>query len=237
MAAMTASAIRSFVRTHLDVDSDELPNELLDLFMRDGAIRIISFFDESPVWLQSEYYFYTVADQQAYDLDSTAGMTSPTPLQSVDDVRGANFSLTPRDHRQIRSEYRDDAPSGRPQAFSQWGRTLYLWPAPATTNDYFWVTGIRQPDWDWVTSSDQTPDMPEEFHPLIAQWALSRSYAQQDDPEMANFYRSEFSTELKNLAKRWRGTVTAQPLIMNGGRRTEPYRTQKALGPLTYGWE
>ena len=236
MASMTAGAIRSFVRTHLDVDVDELPNELLDVFMRDAVIRIISYFDESPVWLQSEYYFWTVEGQQAYDLDATAGMTLPTPLQAIDDVRGPDYSLTPRPHRQVRSEYRDDAPTGRPQQYSVWGRSLYLWPAPSEV-DYFWVTGIRQPDWDWLTSADQTPDLPEEFHPLIAQWALSRAYAQQDDPQMADFYRGEFSTELKNLAKRWRANLTAQPLVLNGGRITEPYRTQRTLGPLIYDWE
>ena len=236
MASMTAGAIRSFVRTHLDVDVDELPNELLDVFMRDAVIRIISYFDESPVWLQSEYNFTTVVGQQSYDLDSTAGMIVPTALQTIDDVRGPFYSLTPRPHRQVRSEYREDAPTGRPQQYSVWGRSLYLWPTPSQAESY-WVTGIRQPNWDWLTSANQTPDLPEEFHPLIAQWALSRSYAQQDDPQMADFYRGEFSTELKNLSKRWRANLTAQPLVLNGGRITEPYRTQRTLGPLIYDWE
>jgi hypothetical protein len=236
MASMTAGAIRSFVRTHLDVDADELPNELLDTFMRDGVIRIISYFDESPIWLQVDYGFATVVGQQSYDLDSTAGLISPKPLQAIDDVRGPLYSLSPRPHRQIRSEYRTDAPTGTPQNYSIWGRSLYLWPKPAKAEVYQ-ILGVRQPNWDWLTSPTQVPDLPEEFHPLIAQWALARSYAQQDDPEMANFYRGEFSTELKNIAQRWRSNLTAQPLVLNGGSGHEAYRTERTLGPLVYEWE
>lgn len=236
MASMDANAIRQFVWSHLDVDSEELSADLLNVFMRDAVIRIISFFDESPIWLQVDYSFNTVANQQSYDLDSTIGLITPQPLQVVDEVRGPLYSLTPRPHRQIRSEYRVDAPASRPQNYSIWGRKLYLWPKPADAETYN-ILGIRRPDWDWITSGTATPDVPEEFHPLIAQWTLSRAYAQQDDPEMADFYRSEFTSELSNISTRWINNLTAQPLIMNGGRISEPYRTQRTLGPLTYPWE
>ena len=236
MASMDATAIRQFVWSHLDVDSGELPADLLNVFMRDAVIRIISFFDESPTWLQVEYSFPTVVNQQSYDLDSTIGLINPKPLQAIDEVRGPLYSLTPRPHRQIRSEYRTDAPASRPQNYSIWGRKLYLWPKPAAVETYS-ILGVRQPNWDWITSGTATPDAPEEFHPLIAQWTLGRAYAQQDDPEMSNFYRSEFTSELQNLSSRWTNNLTAQPLIMNGGRISEPYRTQRTLGPLTYPWE
>ena len=236
MSAMTVSDIRSFVYSHLDVESDELPSSLLDVFMRDAVIRIISFFNESPTWLQVEYSFTTVPEQQAYSLDATSGLTTPTPLQAIDEVRSPLFSLTPRSHRQVRASYRTDAPSGRPQDFSVWGRTLYLWPKPVDA-EAFSVLGVRQPDWDWVSSGSTTPDVPEEFHPLIAQWTLSRAYAQQDDPEMADFYRGEFVSELGNIASRWTANLTSQPLVMNGGRRSEQYRTARTLGPLIYTWE
>lgn len=233
---MDATAIRQFVRTHLDVDATELSSDLLDVFMRDAVIRIISFFNESPTWLQVQYSFTTIPGTQEYSLDSTSGLTSPTPLQSIDEVRGPLYSLTPRPHRQIRSEYRTNAPSARPQFFSVWGRSLYLWPSPSDAYT-MQILGVRRPNWDWITSGSGTPDTPEEFHPLIAQWTLSRAYAQQDDPQLADFYRSEFAGELRNIASRWTDNLTSQPLVMNGGRRVEPYRTQRTLGPLTYSWE
>lgn len=239
MAIMDAVAIRKFVRDHLDVDSSELPDSLLDVFMRDGFSRIIAYFDESPVWLQVEYSFTATVGQQAYNLDTTPGLITPTPLQTIDEVRSPYFSLTPRQHRQVRAEYRANAPlQARPQEFSIWGRTLYLWPKPADAATYT-VLGIRRPNWDWVgtTGSTGIPDLPEDFHMLLAQWTLARGYAQQDDLMMAGFYRDEFGQELRNLAKRWTTNDTALPMIMNGGRRVEPYRTQKNLGPLIYTWE
>jgi hypothetical protein len=242
MPKMTALEIKTYVRDHLDVDSLDIPDSLLNVWMRDAVIRIISFFDESPVWLQVERTFTTVPNQQSYDLEATVGLgdiVAPgilLPLQAIDEVRGPNFSLSPRSHRQVRESYRADAPSGRPQEFSQWGTQLYLWPKPADAEVYS-VLGIRRPDWDWITSTAGVPDLPEEFHPLVAQWALSRGYAQQDDPDMANLYRGEFGAELSNIASRWMGDVTALPMVMNGGRRNELYRTQRILGPLTYGWE
>ena len=242
MAKMTASDIRTYVRDHLDVDDSDIPDSLLNVWMRDAVIRIISFFDESPVWLQVERTFTTSPNVQSYDLENTLGLGSIVvpillPLQAIDEVRGPNYSLSPRSHRQVRESYRVDAPSGRPQEFSQWGTKIFLWPKPADAEVYY-VLGIRRPDWNWLTSTvNPVPDLPEEFHPLVAQWTLSRADAQQDDPDMANLYRGEFGAELSNVASRWIGDVTALPMIMNGGRSHEPYRTQRTLGPLIYGWE
>lgn len=236
MPSMTATTMRGFVRENLDVDDSDLSDTLLNVWLRDAVIRIISFFDESPIWLQAEYTFNTVAGQQSYDLDTTVGLTSPAPLQAVDEVRGPLYSLSPASHRQIRGSYRTDAPSGRPQHFSQWGRSIYLWPKPSAV-ETFSLLGIRRPNWDWLTTTTAVPDIPEEFHILVAYWALSRAYAQQDDPEMANFYRQEFAGDLKNIAGRWLAIPTALPMVMNGGIRAEAYRTSKSLGPLIYDWE
>ena len=232
MSGLTVQDIYDFVWTHLDVDDSDLPESLLDHWMKDAHIRIISFFDESPTWLQEEYTFSTAVDVQGYDLDDIGTI----PLHVVDEIRSPNFSLTPRSHRQVREQYRVDAPSGRPQEFSQWGRTIYLWPKPSSI-EVFYILGIRNPDYSWVGEVAEEPDLPEEFHQLIAQWTLSRAYAQQDDPEMANFFREEFARELKNVASRWMSNLTALPLIMNGGRRHEAYRTQRNLGALIYDWE
>ena len=235
MAGMTASEIRDFVRTSLDVEVEDIPNTMLNVWMNDAVTRIISYFDESPTFLQVEYSFVTVPGQQSYNLDTTEGLKVPQPLQVVDEVRGPLFSLTPRQHRQVRESYRVDSPTGRPQEFSFWGRDLYLWPTPIA-EETFHVLGIRKPDWNWITGSG-FPDLPEEFHALVAHWALARAYAQQDDPDMANFFRGEFAGTLTSIASRFVANATALPMVMNGGRRLEPYRTQRTLGPLIYDWE
>lgn len=244
MAGMTANSIRDFVRTSIDVDDEDIPDVILDVWLQDAVTRIISYFDESPTFLQVEYSFETEVDQQSYNLDTLALFTNESaspvttavyPLQVIDEVRGPNYSLTPRQHRQVRESYRGDAPSGRPQEFSFWGRDLYLWPKPSSVETYY-LLGVRQPNWDW-TANDLEPDLPEEFHVLVAHWALARAYAQQDDPEMANFFRAEFEGTLRSLASRFMTNTMALPMVLNGAGSREPYRTSNVLGPLTYDWE
>lgn len=233
--SMSPTALRDFVRTHLDVDSTELPNSLLDVFLIDGFNRVIGWFDESPSFYEVEYSFDTIASTQAYNLDTTSGLISPTPLQFIHDVRGPTWSLQPADHRGMRKLYRtESAPAGTPTRFSIYGRTLYLWPPPATVRTYT-ITGLRQPQ-DWLTSS-APPDCPNDFHELIAFWALNRGYAQQDDPQMASFYRDEFTAELKNRGQRYVHGNDAVPFQINGGRQRDKWRTEHVLGPLIYDWE
>lgn len=233
MAGMTAAEIRKFVRDSLDVETDDIPDSILNVWMNDAVTRIISYFDESPTFLQVEYSFVTSVEVQKYSLDSTVGLTDPEPLQAIDEVRGPTWSLTPRQHRQVRESYPRTAGSGNPLEFSIWGRDLYLWPKPSV-EETFHVLGVRKIDTDWATAGTGVPDLPEEFHILIAHWALARAYAQQDDPEMANFYREEFAGTLTSIATRFVANTTALPMIMNGGslRRHDP-RTG-VLGPLGF---
>lgn len=233
---MTAGDMRDFVRTHLDVEPDELPDLVLNVFLGEGFDKVIAAFNQDAPWLHVDYTFTAEAGVQVYDLDATTGLISPTPLQAIDDVRGPRYSLRPQQHQRMRARYRtESAPSAEPNDFSLWGRSLFLWPTPATDITYH-VTGTRRPS-SWITSNS-FPDCPEEFHRIIAMWALGKGYAQQDDPEMGQFYTQAFDAELKKLMKRWSDENDAQPLVMGGGNRGgDKWRTQSVLGPLIYEWE
>lgn len=235
MATMSPTEIRQYVYDHLDVESSEVPTSVLDVFMQDGYNRIVGYFDDSPTWLHVEYTFTTIAGQQAYDLDSTGGLTSPTPLQTIADVRGPTWSLKPKPHRQMREQWQQaTAMTATPQMWSQWGRSLYLWPAPSGAQ-VMTIDGTRQP-MDWL-ATNAAPDCPAEFHRVIADYTMGRTYAQQDDPETATIFLDAFLPAVKQLATRYYDGTKAQPVVVNGGKRMEPFRTQKALGPLVYPWE
>lgn len=232
--AMSLADIQAFVRDALDVDTTDLTDAVLNVFIQDGFDKIIGYFDGSPVFYQVEYPFTSNPAQQSYSLDTDLP-TTPTPLQSVTDVRGETWSLRPADHRQIRAVYRESSPqSSRPTEFSLWGRNLFLWPIPDTAAQFF-VTGIRQPA-DWITSAG-SPDCPADFHNLIAMWALGRGYMQQDDIYTGSFLRDEFYTELANRANRYAHGNDAQPLLINSTRKPDKWRTERVLGPLIYDFE
>lgn len=231
---MALADIQTFVRDALDVDTTDLTDSVLNLFIQDGFDKVIGYFDESPTFYQVEYSFQSTPGKQDYTFDTDLP-TSPTPLQSIDDIRGDTWSLRPADHRQIRAVYRQSAPQQtRPTEFSVWGRTLFLWPIPDTAATFF-VTGIRQPQ-DWITAAG-TPDCPPDFHNLIALWALGRGYMQQDDIYTGSFLRDEFYTELANRAGRYLHANDAQPILVNSTRKPDKWRTERVLGPLIYDWE
>lgn len=236
MATQSADDLRLYVRTHLDVEEDEVPNSLLNYWLHEAYDRITAQLDVSPTWLHVEYAFDTEIGVQSYALDSVDGLIAPTALQSIEDLRGPNWSLNPQSHQLLRSRYRaSSAPTGRPTEFSLWGRAIYLWPTPAEVQTIY-VTGTRQPQ-DWI-ATNSAPDCPEEFHYLIADFALGRGYAQQDDPEMAQSFLQGWDAAVKALSIRWLDGQQQQPFIANGGLGREPWRAERAsMGPLIWDWE
>ncbi len=228
--AMDLADIRSFIREHMDSDEEELPNSLLDRFIANASSKVDSY---SRTWdfRAVEYSFTTVVGQRTYDLDTTSGMTNPAPLADVVAIQGPTFELRPADHRAMRLRFPANSDSAStPEWFSTWGRTLYLWPKPASITT-FTVLGYRQ-QVDWITGNG-LPDFPTELHELIAWWALNRTYVFLDDPELADFYREEFDRELRIRSRAHITSGDAQPLIVNGGTR--------GGGPLPfrgkYDWE
>ena len=235
--AMTLQEIRDFVRSHLDVDIEELPNALLDRFIQDGASRI----ERSAVALggrwsfrEVEYTLTVAANTQDYDLDAHADLITPAALAYIDEVRGSNWTLAPRDHRTIRAQYRASttSTSANPRYWSLWGRHVYLWPKPSAATEVF-VLGIRKQT-DWIATNG-LPDFPSEFHDIIASWALNRGYAQQDDFETAAFFREEFKETLRDRARPYILGNDAPGFQINGEGRP-PLVTRNESG-LPYTWE
>jgi hypothetical protein len=203
--------------------------------MQEGYDEVVGYFDDSPTWLHVTYTFSAVAGQSEYDLDSYAGLTSPTALQTIADVRGPRWSLEPRPHRQTRDEWRQESPSaGTPSQWSQWGRSVFLWPSPSSAEEYT-ITGTRKPI-DWL-ATNSSPDCPEEFHRLIADFTLGRTYVQQDDADTGQVILNAVVSSIQKLGKRYFDGTKAQPVVVNGGRSKELWRTQKVLGPLIYDFE
>lgn len=211
--SMSLAEIRSFIREHLDSDDEELPNSLIDRFIYNGSNKLEQ---NSRTWdfRAVEYSFSATTDQRDYDLDSYSGLTSPAPLADVVAIQGESYELKPADHRKMRVLYTPNASTGSPRYFSKWGRTLYLWPTPSSALDYT-VIGYRQP-LDWI-ADNTSPDFPDDLHELIAWWALNRAYVFLDDPELADFYRSEFDRELKIRGRQYLTGLDAQPFSVNGG--------------------
>lgn len=237
MSALDLDAIRSFVLTSLDTDTDEIPFSLLDIYISEGFDRIVEASTQWSFYAQ-EATLTTVAGQQAYNFggsDTERDDAFAYAALNILDVRGATFSCRPLAHAAVRAAMRTTSPSSaRPWGFSEFGDSLYLWPIPDSAYTIT-IAYYRKPI-DWVAlGSGSEPDCPDEFHEVIAYHALSRGFAMQADPDMASFYSTLFDQRVKTLKSRYATPRTSGPFIQNGGLNIDPY-TRNGLGPLIYPW-
>lgn len=234
---MTLQDLRSFVYEHLDIDDDDLSQTVLDGFIRE-AFDDIAQSDYEFQHFQFDATFDTEPGVQSYDL-SAIGTDPPTNVQSIQDVRSDTQQLRPRDHRQMRQAFRQDAThSGRPTLYSRWGNQLHLWPIPDTELS-IGVTGYRKPN-DWIADgAGGVPDLPDEFHLCVAFGACALAYAHQDDHEAAILYSQRNENRLRRLRKQAVRPLDAQPLVLNRGNRGL-FHERNGLGGLSvpyFDWE
>lgn len=232
---MTLQNMRDFVRDTLDTDSTDLPDSILDRFIIDGSNRVDAYSTEWR-FRAVDYTFSTVIGTQTYQITGTPLVSGVTyPIINVVDVRGSNWSLQPRDHQKQRSEWRASTTNrSTPSEYTLWGDKLYLWPTPGTVASIS-ITGYRDAI-DWVGTA-VTPDFPNDFHELIAWWALNRAHAREGDAQMSDFYRQEFEGALAKRADAWVVGLDAQPLVIGGANTTEHWRARNGMGPLIYPFE
>jgi hypothetical protein len=223
--------IQDFVRAHADVDTEDLPPSVLARFIEDGFNRVFNEIRAND-WYEEDLSLQSVVGTQSYTLRPLSGSTN---LRQVASVRGDKWLLEPAQHRTQRDLYRlNSANPQEPTEFSIWGSNLYLWPIPDAVYTYS-VNGWREPT-DWITASTNV-DAPERFHELVAWWALNRTYIQQDDPELADFYRSEFMNELKQRSHAASETNAPSPQYMGKDRNAQRFLRRNGLGRLWYEWE
>lgn len=228
MSHHTLQNIRDFVRGHLDIEEDDLSNAVLDHFIREGSKRVERAEKRWPFY-EKEWSFNTVAGTSDYTLTSIANDISEvgaliSPRQPLDwigrDEADRWFPL-------------QSATTGYPVAFSQWAEELRLYPTPDAVYTII-VRGYRKPT-EWVDAgAGATPDMHEDLRNCVAQWALARAYAQQDDPEMASLFERQFADELNFYRRRINNTPPPQPFVLNGQRSV---RGNLFSGRLPYSWE
>lgn len=206
---MDLQHIRDYVRSHLDIEVEDLSDTLLDTMIREGSKRIERAEERWPFY-EKDFPLTTVAAQRDYTFNSIA-----SDLRAIHAVRGEQWELRyigvdTGDKRWPRNIQQTSEPSH----FGIWSDTLRLYPDPDNVYQLI-VRGYRTPI-DWVSlGAGSAPDMPDELHNTVAMWALSRAYYQQEDLELGAVYERMFADELNEFRRRIAGTPFAQPLIAN----------------------
>jgi len=241
MSAMTLAQIRSQVQGMLDIAEGDIPNSVLDTFIAQGFDAIV-YSEKRWPHFEIATTFSTVVGQSDYTLSAvgagiTQGMREIFSLRTDDQI----CQYVGRDLADY--NYPLNAPSsGSPTHWSWWDDTVRLYPTPNAVETIY-VRGVRNPT-DFPTTMDGSPsdlnvqpDLPAPFHPLLAIYAASRAYLQQEDPTMAAQYDRQFQVELDNLARRFADTPAPQPMMLNRRQRNVndfvyPKRYENANGVI-----
>jgi hypothetical protein len=223
--AYNLAKFRELIRLTLDLDATDLPNTLVDEWVRDGATRAQTRRQEWP-FFQYDWTFTGSKGVSNYTFTFIED-GGAEKIAEIRQVRGPSWDLRWQDiATRDRYRSRDSDTSGSPSYWSVWNNgELVLDPAPDNSTDTFVIRGYKKPK-DWVAAvdpGDQVSDMPAEFDSPILNWALGRAYAQQDEPQTALYYADLADLRLRELVKFYDDPSPAISVTMGGDYNRNMY--------------
>lgn len=212
----TLAALRSYVRDHLDLSVDEMPNTLVDSFVQDASNQIDGY-ERNWTFQAGIWELTTLSGQTAYTNDDLVDLsnTGTFKIQKIAAIYDHLGNLLPYKGRAT-------SPTGRvagpPGGWTDWGTNISILPPPDASYT-LQVYGYRQAA-EWIGASPDGTEVspyPQEFTEVLRQWALGRAYAQQEEGATAVAYYDLANRNLDLLSRKYQATNPIQNLYMNQG--------------------
>lgn len=211
---MTAAEIRNTVRSITDLDATDLPDSLLNLYIRDGYYRILDVEKRWP-FLEVTFTLTTQANVRAYDVSSLTSEPVAQVASIVDNTGvGARLSMIGYDAGEGVYLGSYDT-SGDPLFYAVWGNQIHLYPKPNNSRQLT-CRGYREPI-DWQTEGGDVDASPSLHFPLVY-YAVSRVYQQLEDAAMASVYKQSFDEGVSLAVKNTQQPNSHVPLILSGSK-------------------
>jgi hypothetical protein len=202
--------LRAYVRNHLEVDDEELPDVLLNVYLQDAFERTMA---RSNRWPRSEYVWNV-----SQITDAGAATLPPDVLipSIISVIHGGLQRLTFITHENAEDMWSasPSATTGSPVYWSMWGREMFFWPRPGGSYDVT-VRGYRQPVWDNAASA--IPDLDDRLHPAIAYYAMALAYSAQEDEILEGVYMARWDRDVSAFMGAILDPPRHRPLVLNGG--------------------
>jgi len=212
---LNLSEIRSKVREIVDMDTTDVSDALLNMYIRDGYDRMISLERRWP-FLEKSYTLSTVQDQASYAV-SSIGSGDVREITSVVEGSVGGVRLTLVDHSDAEAFWLGtEDTAGRPMHFSVWEQELYLWPKPNSVYTLA-LRGYRKPT-EWDADDTTEVDADERLHQSLVYYAVAQLYQLQEDVQLARFYRDSFDEAVRLAASDIMRVSSHRPLVYSGGR-------------------
>ena len=207
---MDVRGLRNYVRNHLEVDDEELPDDLLNIYLQDAFEQTVARDNRWPRYEKT----WTVSK----GIDSvSATLPDDLLISSIMSVLNGIHQLVYVTQENAEALFSQAAPPtvGTPVYYSVWGRQLNLWPNPGVDATYDMVVrGYRQPVWNNEASG--IPDLDERLHPAICYYAMSLCYSAQEDEILEGVHLARWDRDVAALMRSIKDPARNRPLVMNG---------------------
>ena len=209
MPSKTRLELRNLVRTQVQMDDEELPDDLLNTYLNDGLEQTLAIEERWP-FLQASWSITTVADQVAY-----ARPSDVENISSVMDVTGglANvLSYIP--YYEAELAFGQGGNATVPHFWSEWADEIHVWDTPLGDRSLI-VRGYRQSTWGAADSA--VPDVDSRLHVPILWYAVALAYASQEDNEVEQVYMQRWAAAVQRAREQIMAGPTRQPMILSRG--------------------
>jgi hypothetical protein len=213
--AMSLTDVRLMVRNISDLDTTDLPNSVLDDFVKEAFQRIIVLERRWPKY-QETYTFNTVVNQRPYTIATIGDIREVISLVDTS-TSGSRLTMIPYDNAEEIWLGNTDVAS-RPYFYALWDGQLHLYAKPDAVYAIT-VRAYRNPVYTWLTSITQVIDCDEWFHILLVYFVLSRVYQRQEDPDLSQMYLKSFEEGVAMARRDLMKTPSARPMLLSGGRQ------------------
>ena len=213
--AMSLTDVRLMVRNISDLDTTDLPNSVLDDFVKEAFQRIIVLERRWPKY-QETYTFNTVVNQRAYTIATIGDIREVISLVDTS-TSGSRLTMIPYDNAEEIWLGNTDVAS-RPYFYALWDSALHLYAKPDAVYSIT-LRAYRNPLYTWLTTITDPIDCDEWFHILLVYFVLSRVYQRQEDPDLSQMYLKSFEEGVAMARRDLMKTPSARPLLLSGGRQ------------------
>lgn len=218
------AAIRDYVREQALIETDDWASAKLDIVINEGYREVAQRFDWP--FLESSNTFDVTAGQQAYSLASVAAATeSIATIQAIVDTDRRQRLVEIGSNEAFQRFGGDWSESSRASEFFIWANEINLIPIPDTTEvDAYKIYYFKKPT---VLANDAAePEWDEQFHYVLAQWALARVWEREEDYEKGLAWQSKFDDQVERMARYYLDRAVNVPQVV--GLRGAPRRGGRA---------
>lgn len=162
---------------------------------------IVDFIDEGQKWLARQTDFTELEEFHLFDLEAGVGSESPSNFTDFMRIDTLVDRTTSSDHFDLTHLYRaefdqlDSETTGIPIYYYIGIGNLSVRPKPNKTRSYL-LRYYKNPD---TLSITDTPEIPEEYHRLLEEYALIRTYEMEHDHEAAQYHQTRLDFDVQKM--------------------------------------